>query len=512
MHPAESQLERAGRFLTGLIDDHRLRGVPRLPTMHELARRAGVSRETMGKAVAALKRSGVLAVSQRSGIRIAEHGSGAIRFSPPSPSVYAWQGVAERLTDDIWNGRYAAGRKLPGTQVLQGSYGACYRSVKKALEALCRKGLVERSGRGYAVVDVRAPTTHQSVVLAVRGAQPGIPGPAMFPMAEETLYGFQKEGPPRGVAVKAVPFGFTDNKLLGPGGGPGPFVDQRERESTLGFACALFGTAPHILLEFIHHLESYGRPVAALDPTGSLYHASDPVPLGRNTRLFSLATGSRVGSAVGRHLAALGHRHVAYISPEHRLVWSRERLMGLREALASAGGTVSAFTRSGRRRLASGVERESWSTALGKRIERAEGLVESADPELGGAFNQHRQLLRETVNRQLTHAVLDELFDRALSDVSITAWVAANDATALRCLSFLREQGRKVPRDISVIGFDDSAEAFAWGLASYDFNVPALVQGMLSHVLHPYRRFGGRAPEIEGSVVVRETLGPVTAG
>lgn len=477
--------------------------------MHELARRAGVSRETMGKVVRSLRLTGVLTVTQRSGIRIVDsahiHSEGPL----PAPPVYAWQGVAARLTDDMWDGRYALGGRLPGAQVLQGRYGACYRSVKKALEALCRQGLVERSGRGYRVVGTAAPTPHQSVVLTVRGADPGVPAPALFPMAEETLYGFQREGARLRVDVRAVSFGFSSAKLLGPGGGPGPFVDQRERASTLGFACALFGIGSAALLEFIHHLESYGCPVAALDPTGSLYHSSGPLPLARSTRLFSLATGSRAGSAVGRHLAALGHRHVAYISADHQMVWSQERLMGLSESLGAAGGTVSAFTHPGRRPPMRGAGGSSWAATLGGRFDRAIAMIESQDPQLAAAVAKHRLLVRETANEQNTHADLEGLFDAALSHGSITAWVAANDATALGGIAFLKEQGRKVPQDMSVGGFDDSAESFAWGLTSYNFNVPALVQAMLSHVLHPdvYRRFGvgGRAREIDGSVVARQT-------
>jgi DNA-binding LacI/PurR family transcriptional regulator len=48
---------------------------------------------------------------------------------------------------------------------------------------------------------------------------------------------------------------------------------------------------------------------------------------------------------------------------------------------------------------------------------------------------------------------------RLASDPSVTAVFAANDQTALGVIRALHEHGRAVPRDVSVVGFDDTPES-----------------------------------------------------
>jgi DNA-binding LacI/PurR family transcriptional regulator len=72
-------------------------------------------------------------------------------------------------------------------------------------------------------------------------------------------------------------------------------------------------------------------------------------------------------------------------------------------------------------------------------------------------------------------------------------------------LDFLK---RFSQRKISIIGFDDTFEAFRCGLTSYNFNIQALVQLMLNHVVNPSNLIVSkrtRAVEIEGMLVERQT-------
>ena len=111
------------------------------------------------------------------------------------------------------------------------------------------------------------------------------------------------------------------------------------------------------------------------------------------------------GHAIGRHLASLGHRDVAFIKgpPEHRA--AALRLDGFLDALRSAG-----------------VERQPW-TATGDFTFRS-GVEAAA------------QLLRE--------------------GVKVSAVACANDDMAAGVMLALHRAGLDIPADVSVTGFDDT--------------------------------------------------------
>jgi DNA-binding LacI/PurR family transcriptional regulator len=111
-----------------------------------------------------------------------------------------------------------------------------------------------------------------------------------------------------------------------------------------------------------------------------------------------------------------------------------------------------------------------------------------------------------------TGRFLRPLFDQALQAPGVTAWVAANDETALECLDYLDEHAVEVPRRISLIGFNDSPEAFLRGISSYNFNAAAVMHAMLADVAGARRsRTRGRGVKreyIEGMVMARRTTAP----
>jgi DNA-binding LacI/PurR family transcriptional regulator len=109
--------------------------------------------------------------------------------------------------------------------------------------------------------------------------------------------------------------------------------------------------------------------------------------------------------AVG-HLLDLGHRHVAHVSGPGDWVEAEQRRAGWRQAHELRG-------------LLPGPELEGdWSPASGHRA----GLLIADDPD-------------------------------------VTAVFAANDSMALGLLHALHERGRRVPEDVSVVGYDDVPEA-----------------------------------------------------
>jgi LacI family transcriptional regulator len=139
-------------------------------------------------------------------------------------------------------------------------------------------------------------------------------------------------------------------------------------------------------------LEGYGAHAIALSPRRDRLPAEVPDNVG----------GAR--SATG-HLLGLGHERIAFVDGPAGLETSRERLAGYRDALAAAG------------------------------LELDESLVVQGDFSVTGGAQAVRALLA--------------------SGQQPTAVLASNDAMAIGALGELGRRGLRVPRDVSLVGFDD---------------------------------------------------------
>ena len=112
--------------------------------------------------------------------------------------------------------------------------------------------------------------------------------------------------------------------------------------------------------------------------------------------------------------------------------------------------------------------------------------------EAGIAFDP-ALILFQTFNREGGYRVAAQLL--AL-DVPADALICANDEAALGALTFLREQGVHVPRQVSLIGFDDSAicQATSPTLTSVNFHSNEAGQQAV-RILHALIHNQSPAPE-----------------
>jgi DNA-binding LacI/PurR family transcriptional regulator len=114
---------------------------------------------------------------------------------------------------------------------------------------------------------------------------------------------------------------------------------------------------------------------------------------------------NRLGAKLAtEHLLSLGHTRVAHVAGAPELGISEERVAGYREALAEAG------------------------------IEPDPALVAVGSFMVEGGYGAAKSLL---------------------ADGSPTAIFAANDLSAIGVINAIVESGKRVPADVSVVGFDD---------------------------------------------------------
>lgn len=162
------------------------------------------------------------------------------------------------------------------------------------------------------------------------------------------------------------------------------------------------------------------------------------------------------------HLIDLGHRRIACVTNAPRAYTAaQERLTGYRDALLNAG------------------------------LAYDEGLV------VEGAFDATSGWL-----------AIRELFDRT---ADVTAVFVASDVVAFGAMRGLREAGRRVPRDISVVGFDDIALARHFDPPLTTVHLPARALGEAAGRALVDRlagRPGGERLLLATELVVRESTAP----
>ncbi|WP_051840452.1 LacI family DNA-binding transcriptional regulator [Streptomyces sp. NRRL F-5126] len=121
------------------------------------------------------------------------------------------------------------------------------------------------------------------------------------------------------------------------------------------------------------------------------------------------------GRRLAEHLVALGHRTIGYVAGPLERTTTRHRLEGHREALRAAG-------------------------------------VPAAGSGGGSGGGQDPLTLHGPYTRRSGYEATRELLRR---HPGLTAVVAANDTVALGACAAVRDEGLRIPRDVSVAGFDD---------------------------------------------------------
>jgi DNA-binding LacI/PurR family transcriptional regulator len=175
---------------------------------------------------------------------------------------------------------------------------------------------------------------------------------------------------------------------------------------------------------------------------------------------FDQAHGAR--SAV-THLLELGHRTVWHVAGPHDSFAARRRAESWHRTLTTAGARIPP------------VSYGDWTAASGYRI----GQDLAKRPE-------------------------------------VTAVFAANDQMALGVMLALHQAGRRIPADVSVVGFDDVAEAayFVPPLTTIRQNFEVVGRHCVTLLLDQIegRTQGARSLAVEPELIVRESTAPPTMG
>ena len=211
----------------------------------------------------------------------------------------------------------------------------------------------------------------------------------------------------------------------------------------------------------VHGVEGILVIVSEADAAEALLEMRFDVPLvaveaGPERAIPVVAIDQQAGASLAaRHLLDLGHRTVHHVTGPPGSLESRQRITGWRRTLELAGAAVPAPLIG------------DWSPRSGYHVGR-----------------------------------------RLAQDCDVTAVFVANDQMALGVLRAMHETGRRIPDEVSIVGFDDIPEApyFTPALTTVRQDFSEIGSRSLSVLVRTIEAFQAGAPAPRGSLVAPELV------
>lgn len=501
--------QKALAFLYRAFAENQFKVGARLPCITALGAKAGVAHVTMWKAVAVLKRAGIIAGSRGKPlmcVRLPEEPDPAAGNLPLMDlqslvPLTRFHRIKRAIEEDIINGRHAAG-PLPSLKELSLTYNTSFRTIKKALAVLEDEGIIN----AHTVPLITARHAFSTIVLLWSGDREG--RMLLGPFGEEILRRIESEFAKANVRLESFVYNDIGGRLecRDPITGkpkPIPFSS-----SILGYMVVVIGPEISGGKQVLTSLLKHQKPIGVLDLIGgwTIADSKNAPPV----LMCSTAESTHSGLQIARFLISGGHSHIAFVSPFHKPQWSKNRLASLTRAFVSSGkGRTLAVATIDKFYSDYFAYESTWSMDLILKQFRAwRDSTGIASPRLADMPMEfvlwHAMLFCEIQVR------LKKQLEELIKNPAITAWVCANDTTSLLAYDFLSTHKKKVPGDIALIGYDNSLEALKNNLSSYDFNLFSSIYALTRHIIapaHTHRR-GLKILEVEGTIIERATTGP----
>ncbi len=502
----------------------------RLPTIRQLAGRYGVSHVTMVRACGILKEQGVL--EGRRGMPLQRKHSDLHRqpdaLEPPHSSL---EEICARIEDDIATGRFRAGDKLPKVLFYVKEYSVSNHTVLKAYRELERRGLIRREGKSWIIGSAGRPrpifyNEEPPVILLIEPRRLFWQRQIRHSRTLRFATSFMQEAERWGVQALSlsVAMGFDERE--------GHTIDWqtvarliRDLGNRYLGALAPFGAKDKANpADYIREALRFGKPVVWLD------RHDDGRIEGFNPRLFTRCHFSEqnVIELAIHHLYETGHRTVGYVCHDTGSYWRIKRLQDLcEEAGRRPHFKVIGFTQptgfydglfndrfprllsrlrscsppnvdKALRRLASLAPMvDEWSKIPKKepREPREPGSIDEWErcideltllapvPKntprfIHDAVAVLRAIRYTPVYQRYAHLGyslnLSPALMKALNHPDITALITPNDQDARNIFEWLRNAGIQIPREISLLSFDNSDSLAGFPVTTIDFGFGVL--------------------------------------
>jgi DNA-binding GntR family transcriptional regulator len=503
-------IARALAYLRRFVAEATARRQHRLPPIRDMARDAGVSHGIMNNAVARLAEEGSLLVSRSRGVTIAQQDRPE---STAAPSGRRWQRLRRQIQADLAAGRFGFNVSLPQSKQLQHRYGISPLTLRRALRSMVADGVIESHARGYRPCLHASSSSQNRIALFTRGTVAGTLEDFTNRVHNSVRF-LEQECLAHGLLLQPYTCYFAmpmTMKFIGQDAGG---AAERDLDACLGFM--IWPTVLHetFLQDLLYRVTNRDKPLAVFWDDGSPERVPLQIPA-RRMRHFRTQDSFEAGRTVGLYLLRLGHCRVRCFSAVQRQDWTSERIAGIRRAYADAGMGDAV------RAISADIPDVNPDAAEGTWAQPVVELSRSTLSAMAAVLSlQPRETTRNALPNMLVNLSWQELllsrlvraFDDTLADRRTTAWVGLDDNIASLCLNYLHGKRVDVPREISVVGFDDSAQAMFNGLSSYSFNGAAAMHAMVDYLVAP-RQSGARVAtdtviSVSGFVHERGSSGP----
>jgi DNA-binding LacI/PurR family transcriptional regulator/DNA-binding FadR family transcriptional regulator len=506
----------ARNFILDQIRTNRFQAGRVIPSVNKLARAGGVSPMTMWKAVTRLKSEGVLEGRKGARVRVslapadapsdtdsADTARRGVQIDDDEVGRKSYYRIYKRIADDIFHGKYPPGAVLPPRKELCRMYHTGHILLRKALDALCEERALEFYKRSCRVPRSRHRQSSLRIVALVNFHYLGrsvvdTAWPSYISRLDYICANL-------GVDLNIVSFTRKNDDVI--------LQDE---------SLARIGRIPHgeniagyifIVSEFenensytLSELAQVRKPAAVLDPQGNQTELNNYLT-NKNFKFYPVGTTQTPSKKIADHLIARGHRHIAYVTPYHPSYWSVVRLEGMRAACKKAPVPVRLYP------FVDEIGRIQRSGELSDVVDRLHETFMQWQKEFPEVFPYGQLPLFYSVNDERFFSgqlgpAMKTMFNKALENKKITAWVCANDLAANIALNYLKEKKINVPADIALAGFDDSMRAQLHRITSYNPDIEKILASAINHILYFETPLGRRYKaivEIPGVVISRKT-------
>jgi DNA-binding LacI/PurR family transcriptional regulator/DNA-binding transcriptional regulator YhcF (GntR family) len=439
-----------------------------LPTINELAGKFNVSYATMWRAVQELVRAGTLVASRGRHISIAPGAHPQVKggWNSSSDRLY------EKLRQGVLSGQFHAGKPFPKLGYFALTEKVSGLTTARAFARLGDEDLAHRVNRRW----VAGPRTKKSAA-----ARPAASAPVVLiqvgeldhwtimmqsPSYSKFTSAFLAEATNHGVQFQPVlRFRADDDYLSVPALSEGTrSLIQGLEERYLGTLMVTGYPREERIHSWVPMLSSFKRPVVFFDHTDKAPNLTRQ-ELKCGPGYFRMHIDERAGALlVMRHLSDAGHRRIGIHGAEAG-EWARQRIALLREIGESMDPRIE-VVEAGPAETEWGFETEKDMHHFTRAMAVKAGITGAVDDEAARpeSLAAYRRLLREQAGSLV----------RLLVDRKPTGLICLNDRMAREYYFWCVAVGIKVPRDLSLISFDNTFDSALIPVSTIDFGFQRL--------------------------------------